>query len=144
VELEVLSIVFGNEIDPDEVKASIAKKLPGALVQTVNSKAAANGAYVDMIVAQTLRAKGAGGLLARKPEVDLLLRLARTTQISRAIELVGAKKGKPFLLVVVGHARKVEGVYPDVLRRGMLPRHPLSTSELEKIESAALLNVEKA
>jgi len=144
VDPEVLCVVFAGEIDQDEVKSSVAKRHPYSLVQTVDAQAAENGAYVDMIAAQTLHADGTDSLLARKLEVDFLLRLARTTQISTAIEQVGAKKGKPFLLVVAGAAKQVDDIAPEVLGGKKLRRGPLSTDELDKIESAALLNVEKA
>ena len=151
MELRVVCVVFGGDGDPDEVKRSITKKLPGSLVQTVDSQAAANGAYVEMIAAQTLHAEGTGSQLAKKLEVDFLLRLARTTQISRAIEQVGAKKGRPFLLVIAGPERQLAEVEPDVYGHGFgfgggkkLGKRQLSSDELDKIESAALLNVEKA
>ena len=140
----VLSVVIGGEVDAAEVRGSIGKKLPGSLVQTVDSRAAANGAFVDMIAAQTLSATKTDSLLAKKPEVDFLLRLARTTQISKAIEVVGAKKGRPFLLVVAGPSKQVENIRADVLGGTKLQRRPLSKDELEKVEIAALLNVEKA
>ena len=76
-------------------------------------------------------------LLAKKAEVDFLLRLAGTTQISKAIKEKGAKAGEPFLLVVasrsaLGRFRKSDGEE--------LPRAPLTTEELERIEAAALLD----
>lgn len=144
MEPKVLSATIDRGVDPVELKRSIARKIPGALVQTVDVKAATNGAYVDMIAAQTLLADGTDCMLARKPEVDFLLRLAGTTQISRAIEEVGAKKGRPFLLVVAGSSEQLAEVDLQVHGGSELTRRPLSEKELDNVEKAALLNVEKA
>ena len=48
-----------------------------------------------------------GALLAAKPEVDLLLRLAGTTQIALAIEEAGYRARGPMILVAAGPAHGV-------------------------------------
>ncbi|MGP8125160.1 MAG: KEOPS complex subunit Cgi121 [Nitrososphaerales archaeon] len=143
MEPRVVSVVVEAGADPDLVKRLVAAKVPGSLVQAVSAAAASNGSYVEMIAAQTLRADGTPSLLARKPEVDLLLRLAGTTQISRAIERIGAKKGKPFLLVVAGSARRLSRMSWAELGGKELAKRDLSLDELDMIEMAALLNVVK-
>jgi tRNA threonylcarbamoyladenosine modification (KEOPS) complex Cgi121 subunit len=112
-------------------------------VQVVREDTATNGFFVEMIAAQTIRAKGTENLLAKKPEVDLLLRLAGTTQISRAIEQIGAKKGKPFLLVIAGPGRRLASLDLDELGGSELEKRDLSSDELDRIEQAALLNALK-
>jgi len=97
-----------------------------------------------MIAAQTLSANGTQNLLAKKPEVDLLLRLAGTSQISRAIEQMGAKKGKPFLLVIAGSGRGLTSLSVKELGGSELEKRDLSSDELDRIEQAALLNALKA
>jgi len=143
VEPRVISVVVDGGADPDSVRRMVAAKAPGSIVQAVSTAAATNGYYVEMIAAQTLRATGTPNLLARKPEVDLLLRLAGTTQISRAIEQTGAKKGQPFLLVVAGPASRLAKINWAQLGGKKLVKRDLSADELERIEVAALLNVAK-
>jgi tRNA threonylcarbamoyladenosine modification (KEOPS) complex Cgi121 subunit len=144
VEAKVVSIIVGGEADPDSVRKIVEAKVPGSIVQTVRADAATNGFFVEMIAAQTLRANETQNLLAKKPEVDLLLRLAGTTQISRAIEQMGAKKGKPFLLVIAGPRRGLASLSVKELGGAELEKRELSSDELDRIEQAALLNALKA
>ena len=143
-EARVVSVVIRGEADPDSVRKIVNAKFPGSIVQAVREDAAINGFFVEMIATQTLRANGTKNLLAKKPEVDLLLRLAGTTQISRAIEQMGAKKGKPFLLVIVGPSSGLAGLSVRELGGSELERRELSSEELDRIEQAALLNAQRA
>jgi len=93
-----------------------------------------------MLAAQTFQAERSGTLLAKKPEVDLLLRLAGTTQIAKAIRERGAKPGASFLLIVASRSGIV-GI-PGLLQE--LPRSLLSDGDLARIERAALLDVARA
>ena len=131
----------GQDLSPEVLRRRAAAANRGSVVQTVAGGSATNEFFVEMLAAQTLRAEATGSMLARRPEVDLLLRLAGTTQISRAIREKGATDGKPFLLVVAGRRRQ-RGV------RGLaeleLPRRRLSKGDLERVERAALLSAERA
>ena len=140
----VLSIVVKAGADPDYVKRRAIALAPGSIVQTVSADAASNGFLVEMIAAQTLRAKGTPSQLAKRPEVDLLLRLAGTTQISRAIEQIGARKGRPFLLVIAGPSRRIANLGAEALGGSELGRRKLSPGELDRVEKAALLNTQKS
>jgi tRNA threonylcarbamoyladenosine modification (KEOPS) complex Cgi121 subunit len=126
--------------NPEDFKREIAGPPGGWLVQTAAEGAATNEFFVEMLAAQTLQAEASRSLLAKSPEMDLLLRLAGTTQISRAIREKGSSAGKPFLLVVAGRRRP-----PGI--RGMsgqeLPRRELSKNELRRVEKAALLSAQK-
>jgi tRNA threonylcarbamoyladenosine modification (KEOPS) complex Cgi121 subunit len=143
MEARVVSIIVRGMVDPDSVRKTVAAKVPESIVQVVREDTATNGFFVEMIAAQTIRAKGTENLLAKKPEVDLLLRLAGTTQISRAIEQIGAKKGKPFLLVIAGPGRRLASLNLDELGGSELEKRDLSSDELDRIEQAALLNALK-
>jgi tRNA threonylcarbamoyladenosine modification (KEOPS) complex Cgi121 subunit len=139
-EPKVLSILVPKGPDPAEVRRSVEARAPGSVVQAIGAGSATNAAYVEMVAAQTFRAIGTPSLLARKPEVDLLLRIARTTQISRAIAQAGARKGGAFLLVVAGPPAEVAMIGAAELGGRELPRRPLSEAELRMVEEAALLN----
>jgi len=144
METRVFSVVIKGGADPGPVRKMIEAKLPGSIVQTVRADAATNGFFVEMIAAQTLSANGTRSLLAKRPEVDLLLRLAGTTQISRAIEQMGAKKGEPFLLVIAGPGEGLAGLSAKEFGGLELERRELSSDELDRIEQAALLNGPRA
>ena len=143
METKVISVIVEEEADPDSVKKTVQAKIRGSIVQTVRADAATNGFFVEMIAAQTLSANGTQNMLAKKPEIDLLLRLAGTTQISRAIEQIGAKKGKPFLLIIAGPESALAGLSAKELGGLELRKRKLSPDELEGIEQAALLNALK-
>jgi hypothetical protein len=128
-------------MDPGEAKGALLRANPDAVVQTLRVGSVKNEFLVEMLAAQTLQAMESGGLLAKKPEIDLLLRFAGTTQISRAIESDGAAKGGKFLAVVAGHATPS---MPSGFNGVRLPRKPLSRSELGRIEGAALLGADRS
>jgi tRNA threonylcarbamoyladenosine modification (KEOPS) complex Cgi121 subunit len=128
--------------DPTGVINGIRSLHPRLIVQGLSDKAATNESFVEMIAAQTLYASATANLLAKKPEIDFLLRIAGTTQITTAISKMGAKKGEPFLLAVAGEGRSVaELKAPSEWSR--LPRTDLSERESARIEKAALLNAAK-
>ncbi|MCL4354987.1 MAG: hypothetical protein JRM79_04535 [Nitrososphaerota archaeon] len=128
-------------MDPDEAKGALARANPGAVVQTVKAGSVKNEFLAEMVAAQTLQAMESGGLLAKKPEIDLLLRLAGTTQISRAIRLEGSVNGGRFLVIVAGHMALTS---PPGFTGAQLPRRLLSRSELARVEGAALLGAERS
>ena len=111
------------------------------MVQAARGGLAANELFVELVAAQTFQAGSSGALLANKPEIDFLLRLAGTTQISKALKDAGAKSGEPFVLVVAGRGALKR---PSDLDGVELTRRGLSDEELGKIERAALLNARRA
>ena len=127
-------------LNPDEVKKKFLAANEGGLVQASKPDPTDNELYFEMLAAQTLRADSLGCLLARKPEIDFLLRLAGTTQISEAIKKKGARPGEIFVLTVAGRS---EPKRPPGVPARRLPRRELSKVELERIERAALLNAER-
>ena len=129
----------GSERKPDDLKRGLAGSSKGWVVQTASEHAASNAFFVEMLAAQTLRARASGSLLAKSPEMDLLLRLAGTTQISKAIAEAGSVAGKPFLLILAGEG----GRAPGAVLGKELPHGPLTEQELQRIERAALLSAEK-
>jgi tRNA threonylcarbamoyladenosine modification (KEOPS) complex Cgi121 subunit len=126
---------------PEDFKRRLADANPGSMVQAAKGGLVGNEVFIELLAAQTLQAESSGGLLANKPEIDFLLRLAGTTQISRAIRDAGARSGDQFVLVVAGRStiRRPSGIDGKEL-----PRLELTASELGRIEKAALLNAERA
>jgi tRNA threonylcarbamoyladenosine modification (KEOPS) complex Cgi121 subunit len=121
----------------DEVKKKLLSANPGTLVQAIRPEKVHNEFFIEMLAAQTFTALASGSLLAKKPEIDLLLRVAGTTQISRAIKEQGAKSGQDFLAINAGTS---ELAAPVGFERREIPREELSKAELVKIERAALLD----
>jgi tRNA threonylcarbamoyladenosine modification (KEOPS) complex Cgi121 subunit len=126
---------------PNDAKRELSLRNPEALVQTAKAGDIDNESFLEMLAAQTLRAQSSGALLAKKPEVDLLLRIAGTAQISKAISRNGSREGNPFLAIVAGR-KKVRA--PPGFASYELGRRKLSEKELDRIERAALLDAERA
>jgi tRNA threonylcarbamoyladenosine modification (KEOPS) complex Cgi121 subunit len=125
----------------EDLRHRLADANPGSMVQAAKGGLAANEVFVELLAAQTLQAESSGGLLANRPEIDFLLRLAGTTQISKAIREAGAKPGDQFVLVVAGRSTIRR---PSGFGGQELPRLDLTASEFGRIEKAALLNAERA
>ncbi len=143
METRARTFVMAAGADPELVKGRVRSECPGAVVQSVRPGLTENGLLVEMIAAQTFKAAATGGLLAERPEIDLLLRLARTSQIARAIEETGSKKGEPFLLVVAAPEKALRPL--DRMGLGNeLPRRKLNEEEVVAVEEAALLNALRA
>ena len=135
------AFLFGGEVGIEEAKRIFASEKTVDLVQAAKRSAARNERFVEMLAAQTFEAESTGSLLAKKLEIDFLLRLAGTTQIARAIRGRGATPGEPFLLVVAGRS-PVNG--EEDLKGMELVRRTLSQSELLGVERAALLGAQRA
>ena len=135
------SFLCSREADSKQIRVELAEAYPGAMVQTFSSKAATNGFLIQMLAAQTLRAERSGSLLAKKPEIDFLLRLAGTTQISEAISRVGSKAGEPFVLVLAS-LRPLK--IASIAGGQKLHSGPLSEPELQRVERGALLSAQRA
>ncbi len=128
-------------VDHEAMKATLRAANPDSIVQSARVDAARNRKFVEMIAAQTFAALRTGQLLAERPEMDLLLRLSGTAQISQAIRDAGATKGDEFLLIVASDGKGVRsgGIDADEMEAG-----ELTEDELRGIEAAALLSAEKA
>lgn len=112
------------------------------IVQLLAQKAVPSARAAGMICEQTLRAAKTGALVAEKPEVDLLLRLAGTNQISDAIRRAGYGSGGRMVLVAAGAPRSIAA-----LRRGLsrdprfsiLPDGEMDEEGFAAVDAAALL-----
>ena len=137
--MKVKVVCYVAKGDPEAVREAATREAHGLLVQVADSRSASNEFFVEMLAAQTTRAATSGNLIANKPAIDLLLRLAGTTQISTAISKAGAKKGEPLLVILAGESSQVTKVrVPPGWKR--VPRRKLTAAEKDRIEEAALLN----
>lgn len=124
----------------EQAKLDLSSANQGALVQAVRAGSGENPTLFGMLAAQTLLADSSGSKLARKTEIDFLLRVAGTTQIAEAIKKSGTREGDAFVVVVAGAK---EPTVPHGFPGEELPERRLSRAELQKVERAALLSVEK-
>lgn len=129
----------------EELLAKIREQSPGVIVQVIGAARAPNPGAIEMIAAQTLMAARSGSMLAERPELDLLLRLAGTRQIGDAFRRVGYKSDRKRFFMVAA----AEGSGNEITRMGerlaadkrftALPKRRLAEVDLDQVERAALL-----
>ena len=143
---EVRCYLVPPGIDAEALKREVSRALPHLLVvQVASSDAVRNQAFVELVAWQTVWARSSGSLLAKTPEMDLLLRLSGTSQIAEAIEKAGARKGRRNALILVGNRGQLGhlgGVLPAGASR--IKSNPLSKEESARVEDAALLSAARA
>jgi len=133
-----------NGREPQELKSDLEGNFPSLVIQVVAAETGSNERFFRMIAAQTLFAMRNRSLLARKPELDLLLRLGGTTQISEALAKVGYRKGSRSILVAVGTRRDLNRLMRSVKEHGVrLEESRLSKKEMMRIEEAAVLSARR-
>ena len=140
------SVTFGVRI-PEKEDELFLKRLraqfPKLSIQLLSLRHLPNARRIEMIAKQMIRSKKRGSLLAARPELDLLLRLAGTTQISEAIGKIGYKCSGRKILVAVGTPRdllKLEKLAEEDRETYKRSRGTeLSSADFEAIEEAALL-----
>jgi len=93
--------------DPASQLKAFRKAARGASVQTLDLSAVGGRMHILLTLKQTEELKGSSQLLADKAEVDLLLRVAGTRQISVAVRAAGSRPGADSLLVVFGGDEEV-------------------------------------
>ena len=154
---ELLS--FSSADDPAAQLRSFRSAAKGAYVQTLDAAAVAGRDHLLFALKQTIELGESGQLLAEKAEVDFLLRVAGTAQISKAVRTAGSKPKSPSVLVVFGRRADVRTCVSSISRLAELtrfaPRSPgakaaarLSKREVESVvdgkEALSRLLVEKA
>lgn len=122
----------------------MAARSSSVLVQAADASVAENESLLELLVAQTREARRQGIMLARKAEIDFLLRLAGESQIASAIAKAGAKDGDPALLVVSGERSDLAVLGGRVNGRRRIPKTDLTEEEWMRVEVAALLNAERS
>ncbi len=145
MKLAVACFVLPADADAQAVKRRVHGILPAALVQVVNSAALKNEALAELIAWQSRSARDAGCLLAKTQEMDFLLRVSGTTQISRALGESGAKSREENVLVLAGDSRDLNArlLRSLGLTRRLSRREP-TAEEFDRVERAAMLNAAKA
>ena len=128
----------------EETKEELRRSFPSLVVQLADARVGFNERFFRMIAAQTISAMRYDSLLAKKPEVDLLLRLAGTTQISEALTRVGYRKGGMQVLIAAGQKDDIK----KLLASGMVKGSRLASAELTKderkrVEEAAVLSARR-
>jgi len=118
----------------------------GAYVQTFNPEAVGGAKHLELTLKQTWMLMKSGQLLAKKPEVDFLQRVAGTTQIGRAVKVAGARPEEVSLLVLFGDPSTIGRAGRTLAKRVKLVKATPSVgkqaaSRLEDKRRAAVVGV---
>ncbi len=145
VKLNALGFVFPTRREADEARARIAKREPELVCQLTSTKACMNENVARLIAAQTFAARANGTMLAKKAEIDLLLRLAGTTQISDAIRKAGCRERGETLMIIAGSDESVRRLLSMRKLGGRRLRSAaLDPNEKMIVENGALLSALRA
>ena len=108
----------------------LRKRFPNLVIQEVDSRFILGVNHVKKILTLSLHAKKNKTLLSKKIEIDILLRFAGTTQISRAIRIAGKKAlYKNYFIIAIGRKSTLERLH---LYLRHYPTNPFKTKQFSK------------
>jgi molybdopterin converting factor small subunit/tRNA threonylcarbamoyladenosine modification (KEOPS) complex Cgi121 subunit len=105
--IELLEIKSGHKFNVDFLD-SLRKKFPNLIIQGILSQYILNKTHAKKIISISLAAKKNHTLLSKKIETDIIMRFAGTTQISQAIETIGIKLEKNFVIIAIGNQSTIK------------------------------------
>lgn len=92
---------------------------PRLRLQAVRSRMVLGGGHLRKVLLLAAESERRGTMISEKLETEILLRLAATTQISRAISEAGVKPGSGFVLVALGRGRDLDRLSSSLERSGI-------------------------
>jgi tRNA threonylcarbamoyladenosine modification (KEOPS) complex Cgi121 subunit/molybdopterin converting factor small subunit len=101
--------------DPINFLEIIRQRYPNLVIQGIRSKYIVSEEHAKKVVAISLAARKAGTLLSNKIETDILMRFAHTRQISDAINKVGLRKGRDFILILIGKKSSIAKLFREIM-----------------------------
>jgi len=97
--------------DTDEFIQNIRTINNRVTIQAIDASFVAGKEHILSVLQQSLQAKKRGTMLSDRIEIDILMRLACTNQISKALDDIGLKDGmNNVLLVVLGKLADLKAV----------------------------------
>ena len=97
-----------------EFLKELRNKHPQLIIQALSSQFILGVNHAKKILAISLYAKKNKALLAKKIEIDILMRFACTTQISHAIKTAGRKPNRDFFIIAIGKKPTLNKLYSEV------------------------------
>ncbi|MEM0287121.1 MAG: KEOPS complex subunit Cgi121 [Nitrososphaerota archaeon] len=98
----VIFLTYTASKAPEKDLSVFRSQFPSLFIQSLDPNCVASEEHVRLVLSQTVYASKIGRLLARKAEIDFLMRLAITDQIKEAIRVAGAKPGQRAIVVLCG------------------------------------------
>ena len=96
------TVMYGEATEPKDFLETLRSKFPNTSIQIIAGEAVYNLEHLKWSVRQSWLAKNRGVMLAKRVELDLLMRIGAANQISEAIKIAGAKENSPFYIIGIG------------------------------------------
>jgi len=116
--------------DADAFIKSIRSINNRVTIQAIDANFTAGKEHILSVLQQSMQAKKRGIMLSKRIEIDILLRLACTNQISKALEDVGLKDGiNNVLVIAIGKFSDLRTVQKYLAKNCKLSNDVLKLSE---------------
>lgn len=109
---------------PKDFLEDLRKEFPRITIQIIAVHAVYSPEHLMWVVRQSWLAKARASMLARRVEIDILMRLAGSSQIANAIKVAGAKKGSAFVVLGIGTEEDLHGLATTVERKCSILQFP--------------------
>jgi molybdopterin converting factor small subunit/tRNA threonylcarbamoyladenosine modification (KEOPS) complex Cgi121 subunit len=103
--------IKNNFDDTIKFLEDLRQKHVDLIIQGIHSTYVLNLEHAKKIIAISLAAQKTDSMLSNKLETDILIRFACTRQISEAIQKVGMKRQKNFILIAIGKKTSLDKLY---------------------------------
>ena len=113
-QIQLIEIKGKKNIDVKFID-DLRKKYPKISLQAISSNFIMNYSHLEKILSLSLESEKNDILLSNKLEIDILMRFALTTQISKAITSVGIKPGTNFILIAIGNKKTLNSLHDELL-----------------------------
>jgi len=111
--VEIFHMLNDKKLQIEFLK-ELRSNYPHLILQALHFQFILGVNHVKKILAISLYAEKHKALLSKKIEVDILLRFAGTTQISRAIKTAGRKSNKDFFIIAIGKKSTLDKLHSEL------------------------------
>ncbi len=113
----VMRVRAKDTVEPKDLLDEIRRRFPKLVLQIISDNAVYDDEHLKWVARQSWLAKNRGIMLAKKVELDLLMRIAGAAQIADALKIAGARKDEPFVILGIGEERAIRSLRSWVARR---------------------------
>ena len=110
-------LVEAKSEEPKNFLEDLRKEFPKIAIQILSADAVYNPEHLKWVVRQSWLAKERGIMLAKRVELDILMRVAVSSQISDAIEIAGAKRNHRFIVIGIGAENELQNLFSSVKKK---------------------------
>ncbi|MBM3898399.1 MAG: hypothetical protein FJ358_07765 [Thaumarchaeota archaeon] len=96
------TVMYVKAVGPRDFLETLRSAFPETSIQIIAGDAVYKLDHLKWVIRQSWLAKERGIMLAKRVELDLLMRIARVSQIAEAIKVAGAKENRAFYIVSIG------------------------------------------